>query len=139
MAINYPSSLDGTSQFPQPSGTNLLITPDHALSHTNISLLGTLVENIIGVTPGTNIIGQFIDATGEFAPAVNSSMVFQDVIGGGTANAMTLGSVVLQAPTINGQGTNSETISGGVYGTSTMTGGTAIGYQDTYHTLGSVA
>lgn len=39
----------------------------------------------------------------------------------------TLGTAVLQAPTINGQGTNSGTISGGVYGTATYQGGTANG------------
>lgn len=124
MAINYPTSLDGTTQFPQPNGTQLLTSPDHAALHTNTSILGTLVENMIGVTAGTNMLGQFIDAAGEFVPAVNSSNVFQDAMQG-TFNNSTFGTPTLTNPTTSGgtlQSTiqNNGTINGGAYNGGTL-------------------
>ncbi len=119
MAINYPASLDGTTQFGQPSGTNLLSGPiDHAAQHDNLSSFATTAQAVLGTTAGTSVIKNFV--AGNFAARVNSTNVFQDTIAGGTANAMVMGSPTLQAPTINGLGTNSGTISTGVYNTGTF-------------------
>ncbi len=107
---------------------------DHAQAHRQI---GTVVNNLstaLGTTPGTNILGLFIDAAGEFAPAVNASGVFQDTMTGGTFNSMvfgtsqftggTIGTATLTGGTINGQVVNGGTIANGVYGTAQHTGGT---------------
>src|ERR1035437_5086058 len=57
MAINFPASLDGTSQFGQPSGTSLLTSPDHAVLHDNLSTLGTTLETLLGTASGSNYLG----------------------------------------------------------------------------------
>src|ERR1035437_2933126 len=57
MAISYPASLDGTSQFGQPSGTSLLTSPDHAVLHDNLSSLGTATETLLGTASGSVYLG----------------------------------------------------------------------------------
>lgn len=101
MAINYPSALDGTTQFPQPSGTSLLTSPDHALVHTNISILGTVLENMLGVNPGTNLLRGVSGASDQLF-ALNT---------GGTAN----------------QTITKGTVNNGIFGTPTITGGQMAG------------
>jgi hypothetical protein len=128
----------GTSLFDTAmQGTTFVTADDHAARHRELGSLGNNIGAVFGTSAGTNLL-LFVDAAGEFVPAVNASNVFQDPMGGtfnnstfgtvamtgGTFNNGIFGTPTLQAPTINGQGTNSGTLSGGLYGTAQWTGGT---------------
>lgn len=128
MAINYPSTLDTITQFPQPAGTSALTSPDHAALHTNTSILGTVIENLLGTTLGTNILNPGIKNASDQLFALNSGGTANQTIVKGTANNMTMGSQAatggtLSAVTLSGQGTwngtvaNTSLINGGTYGT----------------------
>ncbi len=113
-------------------GTTLLANPtdDHSLAHRQI---GTVVNNLstaLGTTGGTNMLGLFIDAAGEFAPSVNSTMVFQDVIAGGTANAMVIGTPAITGGTGNAMTFGTPAITGGTTTASLAIMGSAV-YQGT--------
>lgn len=139
MAINYPSSLDGTAQLSQPAGSTLVTAIDHAVQHDNLSSLGTVLENLLGTTSGTNLLRN-IAAASDGLIAANSGGTLKQTISGtvnlmgqgtntGTTSGGVYGTATYQGGTANaitlaGAGTNSGTYSGGVYGTATWTGGT---------------
>lgn len=93
MAINYPSSLDGTTQFPQPQGSSLLTSPDHASLHTNISILGTVLEGVLGTTNGTSVLKNF--TAGNFPIRQNVGGTVLDTLVKGTLNNFTIGTPTL--------------------------------------------
>jgi hypothetical protein len=92
-----------------PAGTSLLTSPDHAAQHSTVNDDLTQVELKIGLGAGSPTTANML-----LVATGNGTSVW-----GGTVNNATFGT-----PTI---------------GTPSITGGTIVGYQSTYHTLGSAA
>lgn len=64
MAVNFPLSIDGTAQLPQPAGSQLLTSPDHALGHSNLSLAVIALENKLGQNLGSAANNQILVGVG---------------------------------------------------------------------------
>lgn len=67
MVTNYPPQIDA---FTNPSGTNTLDSPDHALQHTNINGAVIAIENVLGTNSGTSVLKNFV--TGNMAARTNN-------------------------------------------------------------------
>lgn len=111
--MSFPNNIDSPGI--AISGTTALADPTylHAQQHNLLGNSIIAVETVLGTTGGNAVLSNF--AFGDKAARQNHETL-------GTA---TLQAPVIQAPTINGQGTNSGTIAGGVYGTAQVTGGTS--------------
>jgi hypothetical protein len=114
----YPNSIDS---FTNPAGTSTLVSPDHALQHTNTNTAITAIETVLGTTAGTGVLKNF--AAGNFPARINVSNVLQQAIQG-TINTSVLGT---------------PAITGGTLGTATITGGTIASSVINNATLGSPA
>jgi hypothetical protein len=123
MAINYPSAFDTATEFPQPSGTSPLTSPDHAGVHTNLSILGTQIQHIIGTTSGGSFFQTF---QANDVPWRNKGGggTLSDVMVAGTLNNTIQGSPTITGGTVGGALKNNGTIANGVYGTALYQGGT---------------
>lgn len=107
-----------------PGGTYL----DHGQQHKNLNDEIAGLELWLGTNSASS--GVFANYTAGQTPLPINNGTLGTVIIGGTFNNLTFGSAILQAPTINGLGTNSGTIKNGIYtngtfGTSFIQGGTA--------------
>lgn len=123
--ISYPGGLDAPSVFGTPIATDLLTSPDHAQSHTDIAkALGT-IEYTVGTTAGTNVLKNF--AAGDFPARINASNVLQQRMSG------TIDTAILGTPAISaGTWSNAQLI-----GTAQITGGTHSGGVLANNTIGT--
>lgn len=122
--MSWPTSFD-TFSGTTAQGGSLLTAPDHAQDHRTLGSFAGTAENIIGLGVGTPKVNTFLQGIGGGSSqwgTVGTALTFAS----SNFNNGTAGTLTLQAPTINGQGTNSGTISGGVIGTATIQGGTGI-------------
>lgn len=118
MATNFPS---GIQTFTDPSGTNLLTSPDHAGMHTVENDTIVALQNNLGTNSGTSILKNF--TSGNFAARQNQESFGSPTITGGT---------------FVGQIKNNGTIANGVYGTALYQGGTANGMVLGTPTIGTI-
>jgi hypothetical protein len=126
--INYPNSLDGTAQFSQPTGSSLLTGIDHAAQHDNLSSLGTVLQAILGTTPGTNLLRNVANPSDQILVANSGGTVFWTLTGG-TQNKGVFGTPAITGGTINNAVMGTPGITGGshnagVFGTPSVVGGT---------------
>src|SRR5258708_4283099 len=121
MATLYPGGVDGTAQLPNPSGTNTMDSPDHALLHTTENGAITALENTVGTTSGTNVLKNF--TAGQFPVPMNSGGTIVQVLNLGTLNNFILGTPTITGGTINNA--NVGTLNNSTLGTPAITGGTA--------------
>jgi hypothetical protein len=119
----YPATIDS---FTNPSGTQTLDNPDHALQHSNSNDAIEAIQAVLGTTAGTSVLKNF--TAGQFAARNNNETFGSPTISGGTIN-----NVVIGTPRITG-----GTVSGAVIGTTTITGGTASAFTISSGTLNSV-
>lgn len=129
MSSNYPSSLDTTTQLPQPAGTSLLTNPDHAAGHTNLSGAVIGLETKLGVSAGSPTLNTFLQGSGNGTsvwssalnnvtlgtPRITGGTVSGAILGtnqitGGTANTLTLGTPTLNAPVFSAGAVNTADI-----------------------------
>lgn len=113
MAITFPGTLDTLTN---PSGTQTLDSPDHALQHANANDALEAIEAVLGTTGGTSVLKNF--TAGQFAAKNNSDTFGSITVNAGTLKAVSGAGLVLGTPTITG-----GTITGGMVGTMTLTGG----------------
>lgn len=128
---NFPGSIDS---FPMPQGTTQLsdAVADHATLERNHGSSLIAVQTFLGTSGGTNVFqgytaGQFPlpIKSGTLGTTIANGTINNGILGtpaitGGTFNNGVFGTVTLQAPTINGAGTNSGTMVNGVYNSATF-------------------
>lgn len=114
---SYPGSF---AFYINPSGTNLLSSPDHAGMHTSENNEIVALETFLGTNSGTNVFTGYL--AGQFPFPVNAGGTLQTIINNGTFNS-------LKGGTFTGNIQQNGTFTNGVYnngtfGTSQWTGGT---------------
>lgn len=88
----YPGTLDS---FTNPSGTNTLDSPDHALQHTDINDAVEAIETKVGVGSGTPVVSKVLYGTG------NGTSSWESTVSGLTVNNSTFGTPSITGGTIN--------------------------------------
>lgn len=141
---SYPSSILSPTN---PSGTQRLDSPDHAVLHTSHNGEIVAIETVLGATGGTNVLKDF--TAGKFAVFTSGGTFDAGVLGtpaitGGTATSTVLRTNTIGTPAITG-GTaasiiiNTSTINAPTIGTPAITGGTMATGNFPNATLGSPA
>jgi len=121
MAINYPASLDTTSQLPQPTTSNNTNNPSHAGAHDNESAAIIALETKVGTGSSTPSSGTVMRGTGAGTSSWAQVNAATDVTGtlpvanGGTGATTSTGT----GATVRG---TSPTLSGPSFGTIVNTG-----------------
>lgn len=113
----YPSTLDTISDFWNPAGTTLLST-GHSQDHRELATTIVSIENVLGTTAGTSVLGGF--AAGNFAVKRD---VNYNVLGSGGTTVVNL--------TDNG-GTNHLVIENGANGAEVRANNNGTGISNLY-------
>lgn len=103
---NYPNIID---TFAQPAGTQTLDNPDHALDHRNIGSAVVGIETVLGTTPSTSVLSNFV--FGDKAARKNNE---------------TFGTPTIQNPTMGTPAITNGTYNNGVFGTPSLIGGSYV-------------
>lgn len=130
MPTSYPSAIDS---FTNPSGTQTLASPDHALQHSDINDTVEAIETVIGTTSGTSVLKNL--SVGKFAAPTAGGTLTTTTLSSGTISGVLVGTSTITGGTssiqvINNSTQGSPAITGGtasvmLIGTSTIQGGTA--------------
>lgn len=125
MPVNYPSSIDS---FTDPSGTQYLSSPDHALMHTDVHTALEAIEAVLGTTTGTSIAKNL--TVGKFAAPTAGGTLTTTTISSGTISGVLIGTSTFQGGTVANVLLGTSQITGGsaaamTIGTPAITGGTA--------------
>lgn len=127
MATTYPGTIDS---FTNPSGTQTLDSPDHALQHTNANGAVIALETVLGTTAGTAVLKDF--SAGHFPARVNSGGTLVQTLIGGTLSSNVINSPTVGTPTVNlGSDAQGDILYRSAGGTVTRLG---IGAASTYLT-----
>jgi hypothetical protein len=115
----YPATIDSLTN---PSGTQTLASPDHALQHSNANDAIEAIEAVIGTTAGTSIAKNF--TAGQFAARTTGETFTNTTISSGTINNVIFGTPRATGGTVSGAMLGTNTITGGTITTILMSGGT---------------
>lgn len=127
MATNFPSSLDTSTTLPQPSGTSLLTSPDHAGGHTSLSQAAIAIEQKLGIGAGTpTTTNKLLVATGNGQSGWS-----------GTVNNIVIGTSQMTGGTLTGGLVSGGTANNQVIGTPAITGGTQTAVTSVTRYIGS--
>lgn len=81
MSINFPTSLDTSTQLPQPSAGNFTNNPSHAGTHDNESQAIIALETKLGIGSSTAIANTVLRGTGVGTSAFGSLVLSTDITG----------------------------------------------------------
>ena len=152
MAVNFPSSLDTSTTLPQPAGTSLLTSPDHAGGHTSLSQAVIALETKLGAgagTPtatnkllvgsgnGTAVWGGTVNSLVLGTPTITAGVISTSTIGTSTITGGTVNSAVLGTPDITGGTVTSTVLNNNTMGSPAITGGTQTATLSVTRTIGS--
>jgi len=86
MSTTYPGTID---TFTNPSGTNTLDSPNHALQHSDANDALEAIEAVLGTTAGTSVLKDF--SAGNFPARVNAGGTLVTTLTSGTFQNMSAG------------------------------------------------
>lgn len=136
MSINFPVSLDTSTQLPQPSAGSFTNSPSHAGAHDNESLAIIAVETKLGTgasTPsGTNLLVSTGTGTSSWSKAAPTGTIV------GHTDTQTLTNKTLTSPTITGGTLDNATVTvDSIAGHTTANTGTIYGLSISSGTIGT--
>ena len=120
----FPTSIDS---FANPSGTQTLDSPDHAVDHGSLGTSIVNIQNVLGTNSGTSVLKNF--TAGKFAVFTTGGTLNAGVLGtpqvtGGTLASALVGTSQITGGTATGVLISAGTVSGAIIGTCQVTGGT---------------
>lgn len=126
MSINFPGSLDTSTQLPQPSASDFTNSPSHAGAHDNLSLATIAIETKLGTGASTATNNNLLIGTGSGSSAWTKAAPSGTIVG--TTDSQTLTNKTLTSPTINTAIISNPTLTvDTISGFTTSTVGTAYG------------
>ncbi len=139
----YPTTIDapgGTAA----QGTTLLSAIDHALDHRTLGSAVIAIEQKLGLSAGTPVLGAFLQGSGNgtsiWSASLNNITLGSPTINGGTANNMVFGTPSISGGTANNMIFGTPSITGGSATNETFIGGTLNQLpQITTYQIGSAA
>lgn len=124
MSTLYPTSVDTSTELPNPTGSNTLNSPDHASLHSNENGAITALETKLGTGSSTASAGRLLRGTGSGATAYGQLVMSTDVAAFTSADIRGVVSdetgsgllVFATSPTLTTPTISSPTISGTITG-----------------------
>lgn len=108
MATNFPTSLDTSTQLPNPNGTNTQDSPDHGALHTTENMAIIALETKLGTGSSTPSSTNLLVSTGTGTSAWSKLAPTGTIVG--TSDSQTLTNKTLTSPTINGGTLDNATV-----------------------------